>query len=396
MIGGQLRQQKVTAITSEEPIMEKLKIGVIGTGSRAGAHLSTIPKLESIYQLVGVCDIDENRAAEAAGRLNVAGYTDPEKLIESESPDVILITIPPDGHHVITEVAASHGVHSLSETPISTTLPCADRMIAAAKQHGVVLEVSENVWRWPHERVKRKIVDAGLIGDITHAHLWYTSGSYHGMNGIRTLVQSAAKRVIGHAKPIGERSWEVGVVEFENGVSLLYELPSRRRGNYWEIDGTEGAIVGQELHIYEGSETRKYPIQTVTTEVNGVQVVDHARVDTDPPIVWENPLKSFGLRDADDVARAAAHYSVYRAAVEGVEPEYGAVNARTDQEILIAIRESARRGGEPIDLPLTEITELEAAQHQQYREKYGVDPLDSIEAQKRILFPRQGVAWGAM
>ena len=86
--------------------MRKLKIAVVGTGGRAGAHLNTIPKLKSIYQLVGVCDIDKARAAETAQRLLVSGYTDIDTLIEEESPDVILITVPPDGHHVITEIAA--------------------------------------------------------------------------------------------------------------------------------------------------------------------------------------------------------------------------------------------------------------------------------------------------
>lgn len=375
--------------------MKQLKIAVVGTGGRSRAHLTTIPKLESIYQLVGVCDIDKDRATETAQRMSVSGYTDIETLIEMESPDVILITVGPDGHHVITAVAASRGVHVITETPISTTLPCADRMIDAAAQYDVKLEVAENVWRWPHERLKRKIVDTGLIGEITHAHLWYTSGSYHGINAIRTLVQSTPVRVIGHAKEIGGSSWEIGVVEFENGVSLVYELPIRRRGNYWEIDGTKGSIVGNELLLYREAGTETYPIQTVTTEVDGVEVVDHARVDTDPPVIWENPLKAFGLADADDVARAAELHSIYRAIVEGVEPEYGAVNGRTDQEILIAIRESARNGGQPIDLPLTEITGHEENLHREYRERYGVDPFDPIEKQKSLLFPQRGVVWAA-
>ena len=373
--------------------MKRLKIAVVGTGGRGGAHLSTLPKLEPIYQLVGVCDIDSERAAETAQRMSVSGYTDLETLIEMESPDVILITVGPDGHHVITEIAASHGVHVITETPISITLPCADRMINAAAQYGTKLEVAENVWRWPQERLKRKIVDAGLIGEITHAHLWYTSGSYHGMNAIRTLVQSKAVRVIGHAKEIGGSSWEVGIVEFENGVSLVYELPTRRRGNYWEIDGTKGSIVGNELVLYGEAGTETYPIQTVTTEVDGVSVVDHTRVDTDPPVIWDNPLKAFGLVEADDVARGAELHSIYRAIVEEAEPEYGALNGRTDQEILIAIRESARNGGQPIDLPLTKITGHEENLHREYRERYGVAPFDPIEEQKSILFPQRGVVW---
>ena len=373
--------------------MQNLRIAVVGTGNRAGAHLSTLPKLAEIYTLVGVCDVDQSRASEAAQRLGVSGYTDVETLIDEQSPEVILITVPPDGHHVITEIAAMRGVHVVSETPIAPTLACADRMLSAARQHKVKLEVSENVWRWPRERLKRKIVEAGLIGEITHAHLWYTSGSYHGMNAIRTLVQREAKRVIGHAKTIGDSAWEAGIVEFDNGVPLVYELPTRPRRNHWEIDGTKGAIVGEELLIHDGN--ARYPIQTVAAEINGVKTVDHAKVETSPPIVWDNPLKRFGLSDMDDVARAAVLYSIYEAIVENTEPEYGAVNARKDQEILIALRESARRGGEPMALPLTETTGYEANYHAAYQGKYGISPLDTIERQQQIFFPRRGVAWEA-
>lgn len=150
------------------------------------------------------------------------------------------------------------------------------------------------------------------------------------MGAIRTLVQSEAKRVIGHAKEIGGGAWEVGVVEFENDISLVYELPTRRRGNYWEIDGTKGAIVGDELHLYEEVDTKVYPIQIITTEERGVTSVDHACVDTHPPITWENPLKASGLRDSDDIARGTELHSIYRAVVEGIEPEYGAINGRKD------------------------------------------------------------------
>ena len=93
------------------------------------------------------------------------------------------------------------------------------------------------------------------------------------MNAIRTLVQSEAVRVIGHAKGGSGEAWEVGVVGFDNGVSLVYELPTQQRGNSWEIDGTKEAIVGNELQLYEGSETEVYPIKIVTTEVNGVSIL---------------------------------------------------------------------------------------------------------------------------
>jgi predicted dehydrogenase len=356
--------------------MEILKIVVVGTGSRARAHLATIPKLTDIYRLVAVCDLNEELVQEVAGQHNVAGYTDVEAMLAAEKPDVVLVAVRANGHHTITRLAAMHGAHVLTETPIATTLAYADIMINSAKEFGVKLEESENVWRWPHERLKRVIVDAGLIGEVRYAHLWYTSGSYHGMNAIRTLVQSEAECAVGYVPKGPGAPREIGVVEFNNGASTLYEWPSRRRGNYWEIDGTEGALVGNELQLYDGDDTKSYPIQTITGEVDGKRTIVEARVDIEPPVVWENPLKKYGLDNADDVARAAAHYSIYRAVVEDTEPEYGAENARKDQEILIAIRESARKGGVPIQLPLTEITEHERQLHERYKTQYGHDPLE--------------------
>jgi predicted dehydrogenase len=366
-----------------EDNMEILKMAVVGTGGRARAHLATIPKLTDIYKLVAVCDLNEELAKEVARQHNVPAYTDVEEMLKAEKPNVVLVAVRPDGHHTITRIAAMYGAHILTETPFATTLAYADIMINSAREFGVKLEESENVWRWPHERVKRAIVDAGLIGEVRYAHLWYASGSYHGMNAIRTLIQSEAKCAVGYVPKGPGAPREIGIVEFENGASALYELPTRRRGNYWEIDGTKGAIVGNDLQLYNGRETKNYPIQTITGEVDGKRTIVEARVDTDPPVVWENPLKKYGLGDADDVARAAAHYSIYKAVVDDIEPEYGAENARKDQEILIAIRESALKGSIPIQLPLTEITEYERQLHEQYKAQYGHDPLEVGKSEAR-------------
>jgi len=356
-----------------------LKMAVVGTGGRARAHLATIPKLTDIYQLAAICDINAERAKEVSEGFNVPGYTDVKEMLKAEEPDVVLIAVRPDGHHTIAKIAAEHGAHCITETPIATTLAYADIMINAAKENSVKLEESENVWRWPHERMKRVIVDSGLIGEVKFAKLWYSSGSYHGMNAIRTLIQSEAKFVVGY-KPKGPNApTEIGIIEFENGVSALYELPFRPRRNFWEIDGTKGAIVGNEVLI----DGKSYPIQTITGEVDGKKTITGCRLEIDPPLVWENPLAKYGLADADDVARAAAHFSIYKAVVEDTEPEYGALNARKDQEILIAIRESALKGSIPIELPLTEITEHERELHEDYKAKYGHAPLEVAHSEAR-------------
>lgn len=386
--------------------MKILKIAVVGTGSRASAHLSTIQKLTDIYQLTAVCDVNSERANQTSQRYGVSGYTRVEEMLKSEKPDVILIAIPPDGHHIIAQIAAEHGVNIICETPIATTLPCADIMIASAKKHGVKLEIAENVWRFPQERLKKKIVDSGLIGDITQMHCWYSSGSYHGMNAVRTLIQSEAKGVIGYSKemratpPDSEgqykyksKRWELGVIEFQNGSTCVYQLPARgARGNYWEVDGTKGYILGNDVYVYHGSQPTKYTIETEYREVNGVKTIDKLRINSNPPIIWENPFKLYQTAGIDDVARADEHTSIYKAVVEDRDPDYGAINGRKDQELVIAVRESASRGSVYIDIPVKSITHHEQRLHEEYKAKYGYDPLQFKTEGIQTEYPRIGVA----
>lgn len=368
-----------------------LKIAVVGTGNRAQAHLSTIQKMTDMYRLVGVSDTLPGRADEVGQRLGVNGYLDFKAMLEETRPDVVLITAPPPVHHTLARTAARHKVHVMCETPIAITLPYADAMVEAAQQNGVQLEITENVWRFPQERFKRMLLDSGLLGQVTAMRLWYASGSYHGMNAVRVLAGCRPVRAVGMVKvvsapgctwgdryifqvfgPAGEPlptpgvvskwgTWEAGLYEFDNGITLSYELPiSRLRGNWWEIQATNGWMSGNDVVI--GSD-RRCRIIVESESIEGVNVVARARLmDKDEQVselVWENPFKRYRSADIDEVARMDQLTSMYRAVTEGMAPEYGAANAREDLEMLVALRESARLGNLPVSMPVTYVTGYE-------------------------------------
>ena len=137
------------------------------------------------------------------------------------------------------------------------------------------------------------------------------------------------------------RWWESAVVEFEDDVVCLYEMsPAGARGNCWDIEGVEGHLSGNDLVLYGSG---SYPIREIFEEIDGEQILSSVRVDTDPPVVWENPFKHQKVSHADDVAKAAILNSLHKAVTEGSEPQYCPANARRDLEIWIAIRESANR-----------------------------------------------------
>src|SRR6476620_3609483 len=150
--------------------MTPMRVAVLGAGNRAQDHLTTLSRVTGLCQLVGVCDADAGRARETGERFGTTGYDNLERMLDEAGPQLLYVITPPDMHHAGVELAARRGIHVISETPIATTLPLADAMIASAARHGIKLEVSENVWRWPNERLKRLILDAGLIGEVTQVH----------------------------------------------------------------------------------------------------------------------------------------------------------------------------------------------------------------------------------
>jgi predicted dehydrogenase len=387
----------------------KLRLAVVGAGSGRGqSWLATIKKLTGHYELCALCEVDERRAQENARRWETRAYTDLMTLLAEQGPDVVLCAIPPDGNHMVTCLAAEHGAHVIVEIPVAPTRPIAEFMMEVTQRHGVKLEVAENVYRWASERLKRKIIEAGLIGEVVHVRLWYLSGSYHGFNAVRTLLESEANRVLGYAgtvpvpdrlasgylmRDIPESAWESAIVEFENGIVCLYEMPpSGLRGNLWEIEGTEGQLVGNELYLGVGGERQRLPFRFEYATVNGERVLDHVRVDTEPPVVFENPFKRYGVADDDEVARAQILIGFHRSVTEDLNPEYGAENAWRDQELCVAVRESALRGSIWVELPLSELTEVERGMHEAYHKLYGCDALD-IKGMSKVAFPRGGVRW---
>jgi len=390
----------------------RLRIASVGAGSQPGCrtwgYLHVIKQLDDMYALCAVCDRDEGRGRAAAEAFGIpAVHVDMEEMIRREKPDVIIRLTPTDSCVGVSVRAAEMGCHIINEIPIAPTLPMADAIIEACRRNGVTLEVAENVWLWPQERLKQEIVRAGTIGKPVHARLTYPCGSYHGFNGVRMILGQEPRRVWGHAaeaamlptidyggNPTQSSWWEAGVLQFPD-LCCLYEMPPKNRPwrRFWDIEGMQGALLADSLVLYEEGGEKSYPFERVTTEVNGQPVLEAMRVDTDPPVEWRNPYARYGISDMDDIAKAAILESMYEAVVEGGEPVYGWENARRDQEVWIALRESALRGGVWMGLPLREVTGLEVRIHDEFRRRYGCDPLTDIDAQLRANYDRNAVMW---
>lgn len=386
---------------------DKLRIAIAGAGpGRGQIWPETVTKLDDIYEFCAMCEPVPERAAENERRWGVPVYPTLDEMFADARPDVVLSGVPSDAQHLVVAIAARHGVHAITEIPVAPTGPMTQFVIAAAREAGIKHEVAENVYRWASERLKQKIIASGVIGQLKHARLWYTSGCYHGFNAIRFLLNAEARRVLGYvgtipvpyyvdylSTEVPDQVWEGAIIEFDSGVACLYEKPPQGlRASSWEIEGTDGALVGDELRLHGHRAAQTLPFQWEYTQLDGQRVLDHVRVDTDPPVVWENPFKRYRVSQNDEVARVDILVSFYKAVTQDAPVAYPPEQAWPDQEIWIALRQSAMDGNVWVDLPLTHVTAFEQALMAAYEEHYGC-PWDDIECLSKVAFKRGGVRW---
>lgn len=119
--------------------MDKLRVGVVGAGSMGLNHIRVYGALHDRCALVGIHDADVSRAQAVA---QAHGFTAFESLgALLEAVDAISIVVPTAYHEAVALAAAHHGVHALVEKPIADTVAAAERLAAAARDAGIVLQI---------------------------------------------------------------------------------------------------------------------------------------------------------------------------------------------------------------------------------------------------------------
>ena len=114
-----------------------IRIGVIGVGHLGEYHVQKYRTMKGV-ELVGVVDIDADRAAEIAQRYDAQAYRLDEIL---ELVDAVSLAVPTESHFSVAKEILSHGIHLLIEKPITYDESDADRLIHMARSRELVLQV---------------------------------------------------------------------------------------------------------------------------------------------------------------------------------------------------------------------------------------------------------------
>jgi scyllo-inositol 2-dehydrogenase (NAD+) len=140
---------------------------VIGAGRAGMVHARNFRRGVPGARLIGVLDADATAAETAREALELPrSYTRLEDALDDTEVHAVIITTPTFTHEDMAVAAAKAGKHVLCEKPMALTLESADRMIAAAKEHRVTLQMAFMRRFDPAFQQAKEQLESGALGEV--------------------------------------------------------------------------------------------------------------------------------------------------------------------------------------------------------------------------------------
>ena len=149
----------------------KLRVGIIGTGWIAGAHMDQYKKMADVEVVAGA-DLIPGKAAEFFKKHGVENvkcdYPSHKEMLDDESLqlDAVSICTYNRQHAEPTIYALKKGVNVVLEKPFTVTLDEAIEVMRAEKESGKILSIGFQPRFDPNMQQVKKICESGVLGDI--------------------------------------------------------------------------------------------------------------------------------------------------------------------------------------------------------------------------------------
>jgi len=143
-----------------------IKIGIIGGGFMGKMHANCYRSLQNV-RVVGVCDVQQDRAMEIANLTGARIFTNVDELINNKEIDAISIFLPTHLHKELVIKTAQAKKHMFCEKPLALTVQDAEEMIKETRKEKVKLMIGMVLRFWPEYIEFKRIVDSKIYGKLT-------------------------------------------------------------------------------------------------------------------------------------------------------------------------------------------------------------------------------------
>ena len=156
------------------PPSETVCVASIGAGGRAAADINGLVRAGA--RIVALCDVDQRRCeGQRKKRPNVPFFTYYREMLDKCDKDIdaVIIGVPDHWHATMAIECLKRGKHVQCEKPLAQSFHEMDDMLAEAKRHpNLVTQAMNQGHAYDTIRDFREWVEAGLIGEVTEAHVW--------------------------------------------------------------------------------------------------------------------------------------------------------------------------------------------------------------------------------
>ncbi len=342
--------------------MKTYRAGVIGLGRMGSTFDDEMTRGGSLFipychapsydaapnvELAAGADIHDEQAAIFGERWGLASdhlYSDYREMLDKERLDLVSVCTTARLRPVIVQDVARAGVKAIwAEKPISLSLKEADDMVEVCREHGVALAVN-CARRWnPFFSEARRLIDEGQLGDILQVTVYTECGlshnGSHAIDVLRYMAGGDAQWVFGEMESdeaaAGDNDLQGnGYMVFDNDVRAYLRSMICGAAS-WEVD-----VIGTAGRIRSLNNSEEFELIQI---VPGIGSSKNAPAKI--PFPMPARIQGMGLTIVADLINAIE---------TGKPPKCSGEDARAALEIAIGLRESHRRGGVKVGLPLAD------------------------------------------
>ncbi len=353
--------------------MSRYRFVIIGSGWRAGYYIRIAKALPDVFELCNVyC-----RSREKAGLLHDE-YDVPCTISEEEcllsDPDFVVVAVSKASGAEVAMKWLDKGCTVLMETPAGldedTLLKLRNRADAGQK-----LVVAEQYTRYPQYAALLKLINKGLIGEVTCLNI-SLAHEYHGASLMKSILGITPKdrfsvycrtysfptveTLTRYEKITGgrikDKSRTIAIFEFENGKVAFYDFDSEQyrspiRRNSYKIQGVKGEIIdGSVYYLDENNqpiegklEIKTRTVNTASTNPNLRQFKEIEKISFAGETLYEPPFGLCGLSD-DETAIACMMRETAEYSRGNASTPYPVTEAVADSDMAILMRKARERG----------------------------------------------------
>jgi predicted dehydrogenase len=240
-------------------------VGVIGVGYLGQHHARVYSELPGV-ELVGVVDINKERAKEVAERYFTSAFFDYQDLFGKV--DAVSIVVPTVIHRDIAGRFIEQGINILIEKPVTTSLEEARELMEMANKKNVVLQVG-HIERFNSAVVElSKIVDHPIFIDCSRMGPYVNRNTdvgvvldlmIHDIDIVMSIVRDKVVKINASGYPVFSREEDIANAQlvFSNGciANLTASRITRKKIRRMEVTQLDSFIsidyLEQELAVYK-------------------------------------------------------------------------------------------------------------------------------------------------